>query len=85
MTKVVQLNCKNNRTYLIETIKFNNRLCSVQYITMFITKNLTILLLSACAIEQMEMFKKLRHPKPSVTRHSAAFHVQEKPFSTRFL
>jgi hypothetical protein len=43
---------------------------------MFITKNLTFLLLSVCAIDQMEIFLKL--PKPSVTRHSAAFHAQEK-------
>jgi hypothetical protein len=50
---------------------------------MFITKNLTFLLLSVCAIDQMEIFLKL--PKPSVTRHSAAFHAQEKPFSTRFM
>jgi hypothetical protein len=85
MTKVVQLNWKNNRTCLIETIKFNIRLCSVQYITMFITENMTFLSLSVCAIEQIEIFLKLRHPKPSVTRHSAAFRAQEKPFSTRFM
>jgi hypothetical protein len=45
---------------------------------MFITKNLTFLLLSVHAIEQMEIFLKRRLPKPSVTRHSAAFHAQEK-------